>query len=71
LTELVVGAGGELQFQLVVNVLRARDPLRDFTDETFFLGGVDRPAQVTRPSMVMIFTFGPRTFAERSHRLAT
>src|ERR1035441_3528703 len=45
MTELIVAAGGELHFQLVVHILGVRDPIRDFTDETFFLGGVDRPAQ--------------------------
>ena len=30
---------------MVVHILGVRDPIRDFTDETFFLGGVDRPAQ--------------------------
>ena len=45
MTGLVTAGGGELHFQLVVHVPGVRDPIRDFTDETFFLGAVDRPAQ--------------------------
>jgi hypothetical protein len=44
-SELVAAGGGELHFQLVVHIPGVRDPIRDFTDETFFLGAVDRPAQ--------------------------
>src|ERR1035437_9510884 len=47
----------ELHFQLVVHILGARDPIRDFTDEAPFLGGVDRPAQGDLALVVMIFTF--------------
>src|SRR5262245_13759461 len=43
--ELVVARGVELHFQLVVHILGARDTICDFPDETFFLGGIDRPAQ--------------------------
>ena len=45
MTELVIAAGGELHFQLVVHIPGTRDPIRDFTDEAFFLDGIDRPAQ--------------------------
>ena len=45
MTELVVAAGGQLYFQLVVHVTGARNAVRDFPDETFFLGGVNRAAQ--------------------------
>ena len=45
LTELVVATGGELHFQLVVHIPGARDAIRDFTDGTLFLCGVNRPAQ--------------------------
>ena len=40
MTELVVVGGVELHFQLVVHILGLCDSLRDFTDETFFLGVV-------------------------------
>src|ERR1017187_8493583 len=45
LTKLVVAAGREFHFQLVVHILGMRDPIRDFTDETLFLCGDRRPAQ--------------------------
>ena len=44
-TESVAAAYGEHHIQLVVHIPGVRDPIRDFTDETFFPGGVDRPAQ--------------------------
>ena len=44
-TELVVAGSGEPHLQLVVHIPGARDTIRDFPDETFFLGSVDRPAQ--------------------------
>ena len=44
-TESVAAAGGDLHVQLVVNIPDLRDPVGDFTDETFFFFAVDRPAQ--------------------------
>jgi hypothetical protein len=43
-TKLVI-AGGELDFQLVVHIPSARDPIRDFIDDTFLIGAADWPAQ--------------------------
>jgi len=40
-----MAGGGELHFQLVVHVPGVRNPIRNFSDEMFFLGAVDRPAQ--------------------------
>src|ERR1035438_5930524 len=45
MTELLVADRSGLDFQLVVHVSGVRTPIRDFTDEAFFLGRVDRPAQ--------------------------
>ena len=36
---------GLLYFQLVVHVFRVGDPVGNFSDDPFFIGGVDRPAQ--------------------------
>ena len=44
-TESVAAAGGGLHVQLIVHIPGVRDPIRDFTDETFFFFAVDRPAQ--------------------------
>jgi hypothetical protein len=44
LTELVI-AGGELHFQLVGHIPGVGDPLRDFTNDTFFLRAVDWSSQ--------------------------
>src|ERR1022692_110556 len=43
--ELIVTAGGDLHFQLVVHFLGGRHADRDFSDEAFFLFAVDRTAQ--------------------------
>src|ERR1017187_5310996 len=45
LSELLVAGRGGLYFQLVVHIPGVRAPIRDFTDEAFLLGGVDRAAQ--------------------------
>ena len=42
---LVAATHGDHHVQLVVHIPGVRDPVRDFTDETFFPGGVNRPAQ--------------------------
>src|ERR1035437_2075218 len=45
MTELLVADRSGLDFQLVVHVSGVRTPIRNFTDEAFLLGSVDRPAQ--------------------------
>src|SRR5664279_2162329 len=45
LPELVIAAGGDLNFQLVVHIGGLGDPIRDVTDLTLFFGTVDRSAQ--------------------------
>ena len=44
-TELVASRSCGGDFQLIVHILKLRDSIRDVTDETFFIYGVDRPAQ--------------------------
>jgi len=50
-------AHGDHHVQLVVHIPGVRDPVRDFTDETFFPGGVNRPAQDDPAINGVIFTF--------------
>jgi hypothetical protein len=57
LTKLVVIVGGELDFQLVVHIPGASDPIAISPMRRFSSAVSTGPRRVTRPSMVMIFTF--------------